>query len=120
MSFCKNTVVEYRCLKVSGGSSTSVFGQPFSIVKLRQAGIMEAWRSKWWRNDEEACSKEIRVSEGEQLDLVYLAGPFFVFVSSLVLSVLVALCDWAWRKGKLRPVMARLRRWAAPSGDSAT
>ncbi|RUS76047.1 hypothetical protein EGW08_016177 [Elysia chlorotica] len=81
------------------------------IVKLRQSGIIERWRSRWWAADGTRCMTGTRVGEGQQLGLVYLAGPFFVFLGAILLSVLVALADWAWRAGKLR-----LRRWAVTSG----
>ncbi|GFS08321.1 hypothetical protein ElyMa_006592200 [Elysia marginata] len=78
---------------------------------------MDGWRSRWWANDNPQCTTGIRVREEQQLGLVYLAGPFFVFVSGLAVSVLIAACDWTWRAGKFDRIKVRLRWWAAASRD---
>ncbi|KAK3777309.1 hypothetical protein RRG08_038457 [Elysia crispata] len=120
---CETYALAHEIFNSGGLGFVTQKGAPFLdalnliIIKLRQSGIVEGWRSRWWANDGAQCITGTRVGEGQQLGLVYLAGPFFVFLSAIVVSVVIALGDWAWRAGKLRPIKARLRWWAATSRE---
>ncbi|GFO40806.1 glutamate receptor ionotropic, kainate 2 [Plakobranchus ocellatus] len=83
------------------------------IIKLRQSGILEGWRSRWWASDGSPCCTDSKVSDGRQLGLIYIAGPFFAFAAALCVSILLALCEWAWRTGKLQVIQTRFLRCKA-------
>ncbi|KAH9494895.1 hypothetical protein Btru_015949 [Bulinus truncatus] len=91
----------------------------FSIMKLKESGIIDGWRRQWWTGSGNKCSDADRVSTVNQLDLKYLAGPFIVLLTAMALSILVITVEKSYLVIRSRMTEPQVKeRIRGPSGGN--
>ena len=76
-------------------------------MRMQEAGLIEKWRMKWWLRSDR-CSGPSRKSSAQTLGLDSLAGPFLIYASVAVLSVVCFIAELCIQrrariKGKVPP-----------------
>ncbi|XP_063889783.1 glutamate receptor ionotropic, kainate 2-like isoform X1 [Scylla paramamosain] len=84
-----------------GSSHTKAISQ--AILNLREEGVLEALKSRWWKQKRGGgkCAHSTEDSEGSdkaiELGLENVGGVFVVLVVGMSLALMVAVCEFAWK-----------------------
>lgn len=94
---------------LSDSKTAVVFFMIPRIMKLQESGIIDGWRMKWWSSQGNKCKANSQVNAVDQLDLLYLAGPFFIFLGAMTLSIILVVIEKICIADKCRSLRGALQ-----------
>ena len=72
------------------------------VLKLQEDGILKELKIKWWEKMRGGGSCKVAAGGGNaQLSLAQLGGVFIVLVGGMVVSIIIAIFEFAWKRRKL-------------------
>jgi len=72
------------------------------VLKLQESGKLQELKIKWWKEQRGGgkCEK-LATGDGAQLDLANLGGVFIVLIGGMIISIIIAIFEFAWKQRKL-------------------
>jgi len=71
------------------------------VLRLQESGILHEIKKKWWKEQRTGeCDKDT-ASNNAQLNLASLGGVFIVLIGGMVLSIIIAIFEFTWKRRKL-------------------
>ena len=72
------------------------------MLSLQERGVLKELKIKWWEKERGGGSCKLgAASSSAQLGLANLGGVFIVLLGGMLISIIVAIFEFAWKRRKL-------------------